>query len=344
MATEGGTGNSAVAQSEIESRLRDEPCAFGFFQAMRLLEKLLPDRRPVGGFGNPSSEVVRMAARPSLSFPASEIQSLRWVSDQAPLLEVNFLGMTGIQGPLPQWYTALVLERLSAGDASLRDFLDIFNHRCLSLFYSAWQKYRFGVAYERGDRDKFFMNLLALLGLGTPGLTGQQGVLDEALIFYSGLLAQHQRSSGALVQLLSDYFEVPIEVEQFIGAWYRLSPDNQCCMEDGECLSQKLGNGAVLGDETWDQQSRVRIKVGPLTLAQYQEFLPTGSAFKQLQALTRFYSNDEFDYEIQLILEREQVPRCNLGPEDDDAPQLGWVSWVKSEQMTRNPADTILAV
>src|SRR5579864_8904829 len=161
MATEGRTSNSAVANSEIESRLRHEPCEFEFFQAMRLLERLLPDCRPVGEFGDPSSEVVRMGAHPSLAFPASEIQSLRWENDQSPSMEVNFLGMTGIQGPLPQWYTAVVLEQLSAGDASLRDFLDIFNHRFLSLFYKAWQKYRFGVAYERGDRDKFFLNLLA---------------------------------------------------------------------------------------------------------------------------------------------------------------------------------------
>ena len=33
-------------------------------------------------------------------------------------------------------------------DYALRDFLDIFNHRALSLFYRAWQKYRFPFAYE----------------------------------------------------------------------------------------------------------------------------------------------------------------------------------------------------
>jgi type VI secretion system protein ImpH len=344
MATKGGTGNPAVANIEIESRLRHEPCAFEFFQAMRLLERFFPDRLPVGGFGLPSSEVVRMATHPSLAFPASEIQSLQWDTDQNPLMSVNFMGMTGLQGPLPLWYTEMALQQLRSGDASLRDFLDIFNHRTLSLFYRAWQKYRFGIGYERGDRDTFFVNLLALIGLGTPGLIGHQGIFDEALIFYSGLLAQHQRSQGALEQLLSDYFEIPVEVDQFIGAWYRLAPDIQCRMDDDEFPSQELGKGAVLGDETWDQQSRVRIKLGPLSLAQYHEFLPTGSAFKQLQALTRFYSNDELDYEIQLILQREEVPGCALGPELDRAPQLGWVSWVKSEEMSMNPADTILSL
>jgi type VI secretion system protein ImpH len=342
MATEGWAVEPAVANIEIESLLRNEPCAIEFFQAIRLLERLFPDRQPVGGFGHSSSETVRMATHSSLTFPASEIQSLQWDGVHIPLMRVNFMGMTGLQGPLPLWYTELLLGQVRSGDTSLRDFLDVFNHRSLSLFYRAWQKYRFGVAYERGDRDAFFVNLLALIGLGTPGLIGQQEIIDEALIYYSGLLGQHQRSAGALEQILSDYFEVPVEVHQFIGAWYRLAPEIQCRMDDEELSSQELGRGAVLGDETWDHQSRVRVKIGPLSLAQYREFLPTGSAFKQLQALTQFYSNNQFDYEIQLILQREEVPRCSLGPEHDGSPQLGWVSWVKSDEMNRSPSDTIL--
>lgn len=342
MATEGGAVNPAVAYSEIESRLREEPFVFEFFQAMRLLEKLLPDRSPVGGFGPPSEEVVRMGAHPSLTFPASQIQSLRWDEDQPPFMNVNFMGMTGIQGPLPQWYTATILEQLRAGDATLRDFLDLFNHRSLSLFYRSWQKYRFGVAYERGDRDKFFLNLLALIGLGTPGLPEKQSVVDEALIFYAGLLAQHQRSAAAFEQLLSDYFDVHVEIDQLVGGWYRLDLDTQCCMDETDTPSQELGKGAVLGDETWDQHSRVRIKLGPLSLAQYLEFLPSGSAYEPLRALTRFYSNEEFEFEIQLILRRDEVPRCELGAKEDGAPRLGWVTWVKSKEMERDPADAVL--
>ncbi|HEV2522876.1 MAG TPA: type VI secretion system baseplate subunit TssG [Candidatus Acidoferrales bacterium] len=344
MASEGGAVNPAVAGSEIEARLREEPFTFEFFQAMRLLERLLPDRAPVGGFGHPSAEVVRLGAHPSLAFPASEIQSLQWEDGKAPSLSVNFMGMTGVQGALPQWYTALVLEQLRSGDSTLRSFLDIFNHRSLSLFYRAWQKYRFAVTYERGDRDRFFLNLLALIGLATPGLSARQAVEDEALIFYAGLLAPHQRSAAALEQLLSDYFDVPAEVDQLVGGWYRLDPNTQCCMDGTETPSQELGKGAVLGDETFDQHSRIRIRLGPLSLAQYLEFLPSGSAFKPLQALTRFYSNEEFEFEIQLILQHDEVPRCELGAEEDAAPRLGWVTWVKSEGMERDPADTVLAL
>jgi type VI secretion system protein ImpH len=100
--------------------------------------------------------------------------------------------------------------------------------------------------------------------------------------------------------------------------------------------------GAVVGDEVWDQTARVRVKIGPLSLAQYKEFLPTGSAFEPLRALTRFFSNDEFDFEIQLILKRHEVPRCELGAEAENAPALGWTTWGKTREMTRDVADTIL--
>jgi type VI secretion system protein ImpH len=344
MVTEGRPVNSVITNTELESRLREEPFTFEFFQAMRLLEKLLPDRLPVGGFGRPSEEVARLGAHPSLAFPASEIQSLQWNEGQAPFLRVNFMGLTGPQGPLPQWYTATVLEQLRSGDATLRDFLDIFNHRSLSLFYRAWQKYRFGVGYERGDRDNFFLNLLALIGLGTPGLPERQFIADEALIFYAGLLAPHSRSAAALEQLLTDYFDVHVEVEQLVGGWYRLDQNTQCCMDETETPSQQLGKGAVLGDEIWDRHSRVRIKLGPLSFAQYLEFLPSGSAYKPLQSLTKFYSNDEFEFEIQLILRHDEVPRCELGATEDMAPRLGWVTWLKSGPIDRDPADTVLTL
>ncbi len=342
MAAEGRALDPAVADREIEARLRKEPFAFEFFQAMRLLERAMPNRQPVGGFGSPSNEAARIGTHSSLAFPASEIQSLQWEEGKPPFLEVNFMGLTGLQGPLPVWFTATVLERVRAGDTTLKDFLNIFNHRSISLFYRAWQKYRFDVAYERGERDKFFLDLLALIGLGTQGLPSRQEVVDEALIYYAGLLARHQRSALALEQLLGDYFEVPVQIEQLVGAWYDLDADTLCCLDGSESPAQELGKGAVVGDQTWDQHSRVRIKLGPVSLERYQDFLPSGSAYKPLQALVRFYSNEELEFEVQLILDRDDVPACTLGIEGGEAPQLGWVTWVKSGTMGRNPSDTIL--
>ena len=106
--------------------------------------------------------------------------------------------------------------------------------------------------------------------------------------------------------------------------------------------SEQLGFGAVVGDEVWDQTARVRIKIGPLSLEQYQDFLPQGSAFASLRALTNFFSNGEFDFEIQLILDRRDVPPCELGAEGESAPQLGWHTYIKTRPMKVDASETIL--
>ena len=186
------------------------------------------------------------------------------------------------------------------------------------------------MACERGERDLFSRHLLSLLGLGTEGMRDRQTVSDDLLIYYSGLLAQRPRSAQALQQILSDYFDVPVAIEQFSGGWYRLDPETQCRLAEENTDSGELGFGAVVGDEMWNQQSRVRIVFGPLSLERYADFLPDGQSFKPLQSWVRFFSNGEWDFELKLILDREQVPACTLGADGIPAPQLGWVSWVKS--------------
>jgi type VI secretion system protein ImpH len=342
VATPSGTRDLALARRDLETRLQAEPFCFEFFQAVRLLERFSPARKPAGRFYHPATEAVRFGAHPSLSFPASEIQSLVWREAKAPMMTVNFIGLFGPQGVLPLYYTELVMERLRERDTTMRDFFDLFNHRIISLFYQAWEKHRLPIAHEQGEMGRFSQLLLALIGLGTPGLQQRQKVPDDSLIFYGGLLAQQPRSAAALRQLLTDYFGIPVEIEQFVGSWCRLDPETQCRMEEGSGYSDELGVGAVIGDEVWEPQSRVRIKLGPLSLTQYLGFLPDGTAYAPLKAITKFFSGDGLDFEVQLILERRQAPPCELGAEGDAAPRLGWVTWMKSAAMGRDPADTVL--
>lgn len=330
--------------SEIEALLRAEPYRFEFFQAIRLLERLLPDRKPIGRFTHPSEEVARTGSYPSLGFPASEIQYVDWSQDAAPFVAVNFMGTTGPQGPLPHFYTTFILERLRSGDKTLRDFLDLFHHRMISFFYQAWEKYRFAISYERGERDRFSHHLLDLIGLGTPGLQNRLDVPDDAFLFFAGTLGQRPRSARALELLLMDYFDVSVEVVQLVGGWFRLDEITGCCLGERETASEQLGIGSVVGDEVWNQQARARIRIGPVDLDQYLDFLPNGSAYQPLRALLRFWTNEEIDFELQLVLQREEVPVCQLGGEGPGMPQLGWVTWMKSIPMDRDPQDTILDV
>ena len=342
MAATSRTEGADLDRSPLEQALHDDACSFEFFQGVTLLQRLLDARQPVGRFSNPESEAVHFRVNNQLAFPASQIHEIEWSENSPPQMAVNFMGLTGPLGVLPYCYTEQILDRLRAKDKALQSFLDIFHHRIISFFFRAWEKYRFPVTYDLGDEDLFTHHLLDLMGLGTPGLPDRQAVPDKVLLHFTGLLAKQTRSAAALEAILASYFEVPVEIEQFAGAWYRLDRGTQCRLDDNRSESQQLGCGAVVGDEIWNRQSRVRIKLGPLTLAQYLQFLPDGSAFAPLQAITKFFSNDEFEFEVQLILRRAEVPSCDVGVDTAASPRLGWVSWLKSQALKRDPEDTIL--
>lgn len=323
--------------------IEDEPTSFAFFQAVRVLERLESERVPVGGFGDPEAEVVRFAAHTSMAFPPSEIRAITRSADGAPQMTVNFMGLTGPAGALPLHYTQLVTERTRARDTALRDFFDLFHHRAISLFYRAWARYRSaGAAPGEAEADRIQHHLLDLMGLGTPGLANRPELPVAPLLAYAGLLGMQGRSAVALEALVSDYFGVPVEVEQFVGGWYPLDLPTQCALGDESCESTQLGLGAVAGDEVWDQQAKARIRIGPVSRAQYEQFLPGAPAHAALRGLVDFFGGDQIDFEVQLVMEGEDVPPCVLGDPAVPAPTLGWCAWLNTAPLGRNPDETIL--
>jgi type VI secretion system protein ImpH len=335
---------AGVRLPEVERLLREQPHSFGFFQAVRLLERLQPNRSRVGGFDDPDREVVRFGVPPHLAFPASEIQQLELNDDAPSMMRVNFFGLTGAQGVLPHVFTLLAQDRLRSRDAALVDFLDIFHHRLLSLFYQAWRKYRFTVAREDASDDHLSDHLLDLIGLGLTAARDRQDVADEALVYRAGLLAPQPRGAASLQQLLEDYFRVPVEVEQFVGGWHGLDVRDRCAVGAAEDAGNVLG-GAVVGDEIWDAQARVRIRLGPLERNQFDAFLPGGAAHRELTALLRFFSHDQFEFDAQLVLAADDVPGIRFDDADTSAPpRLGWSTWIRNAPRMRDADETVLTL
>lgn len=323
--------------------LESRPTSFSFFQAVRVLESVHPDRSPVGGMEDPENEVVRFSAHPSLGFGASEIQGLQPDDEGGPpVMSVNFMGLVGPEGILPLEYTRLVGERVQARDTALRAFLDIFHHRIVSLFYKAWRKYRFLEQRERGEEDVVTTHMLDVAGLSLATQRQLPEVDVPGLAGYAGLLAVQPRSALALEQLLEDYFQVPAGVEQFIGGWYPLRAVDQCEIGDEDRSSSRLGLGALAGDEVWDPQAAVRITLGPLTLERYRSLLPGQPACDALAALLRFFGHGEYEYEVRLVLEADEVPGVHLGADDD--PRLGWTTWLRTKPLPRPADQTIFRI
>jgi type VI secretion system protein ImpH len=229
----------------------------------------------------------------------------------------------------------------------LREFLDLFNHRLISFFYRAWEKHHFAVAFERAVSrqegvDRFSQYLFDLIGMGTQGLRGRLEVEDETLLFYDGLLAQHPRSASALQGVLTDYFKVPVEVRQFIGQWLSLSEGNRSRLGPRPA-NNALGLNAVAGSRVWDQQAKFTLRLGPLTYGEFCQFFPDREAFRQLVGIARFSAGQESDFDVQLILKAAEVPGCRLGETSGFAPRLGWSTWLKTGEFSRDAQDTVFA-
>jgi type VI secretion system protein ImpH len=341
MATQSGRTDPSLEQLLFEEGYR-----FDFFQAVRVLERLHPERLPIGRDAVPSKEAVRIRSHVSLTFPPSAIYEVTPPEDGSgpSQMTVAFMGLAGLLGVLPRHYTELLLERMRYKDFALRDFLDIFNHRIISLFYRAWEKYRFPIAYERarsgGDGyDPFSLFLFHIVGMGTGGLRNRIKASDEALVYYGGLVAQQPRSASALEAILADFFGVPVTVKQFIGAWLPLDEQNRTRVGKNNC---RLGIDAMVGSRAWDQQAGFRLVMGPLRFEEFRRFLPDRASFGPLADLTRLLVGLTLDFDVQLVLKAAEVPFCALKRPGPDALRLGWSSWLKTKEFSHDATDAVL--
>ena len=336
MAPESGKPNPSLEDLAFEEGFR-----FDFFQAVRLLESICPDRQQVGGSASPADEVVRFRSRVALAFPASAVEGIERTGEDAcgARMTVNFMGLAGVLGVLPWHYTEAILDRMRRRDFALGDFLDVFNHRLISLFYRAWEKYRFSIGFERNQRgggyDPFSLILFDLIGMGTEGLRGRVEFGDEATLFYAGLLGQHPRSASALGNILNDYFGVAVEVVQFVGQWLEITDENRTRLGEANNV---LAESAVAGTRIWDQQAKFRLRVGPLGAPEFGRMLPGGNACRPFIQMTRYCSGQEFDFDVQLVLKAPDVPSCRLG---DANARLGFSTWLKTGEFERD-ADQVV--
>ncbi len=337
------------------------PRRFGFFQAVRILEwaerKVGPRQVPrglVGTLADPREEIVRFRAQQSLSFPTTEIEALETQAADTggtrpggpPEMTVSFFGLTGPSGVLPLHYTALTVRSLRQKSFSLRDFFDLFNHRLVALFMRAGTKYRLPLAYERSAQpgaDPVSAVLRGIVGLGTKSVQNRLRSGDETVLHYSGLYGHFPRSAAGLEAILSDYFQRPVQVEQFHGRWITLSRDEQTALPSREAPDGaygELGGGATIGARAWDVQGSFRLHIGPLDYDQFLKFMPDGEDLKRLVELTELYVGSNLVFDVKLTLRREAVPKLRLA-DGAGRPRLGWNTWIATAPPPRHVSDAV---
>ncbi|MDR0780527.1 MAG: type VI secretion system baseplate subunit TssG [Pseudomonadales bacterium] len=335
------------------------PERYGFFQAVRLL--LLHGQRGERRLHVPA-ELLRFGATAHLAFPATEIAAL----DPAPATEhaapqrmlVEFMGLTGPSGILPRHYTEWLIALRQARDPAARDFLDLFNHRLIALFWQAWARHQSAISAEF-DGVGVQRYVYDLVGLGTPklyaglgltraGLYSRKASTDAASVdqpsadkpprlpapalgYYAGLIAKYPHSAGSLSQVMSDYLGAPVTVESCVGTWQSVPSADRTRLGR---TAATLGRDCLVGSRYWDRQTTLRLRVGPLSGRRFDALIPRGGGASGLLdgavELARFMTGLALDLRIALNVIPSEAPTLapSANPHAPRRPRLGWNTWL----------------
>lgn len=330
---------SPQSDHRLEQQLSQQPYDYGFFQALRRLECLFKENPRLGTALKCQQEPIRIGQNPSLAFAPSSLASYKQGEPgRAPRLQVNFFGLLGPNGPMPLHMTEYTYERLHHfGDFTLSRFLDIFHHRMLSLFYRAWADAQPTVSYDRPDSDRFSDYLATLMGIGLPGLRNRTTLPDRSKIFFAGHFAQQNGNAEGLRHILSEYLQLPVVIEEFVGKWITIPEEFRFVLGDS-AETASLGQTMLLGAESWSVEEGIRIVIGPVNLADFQRLQPGGRSLACLSDIVRQYIGDQLQWDVQVILNKQFLPPFELSYYGE----LGRSLWLYSETPQDDVADLII--
>jgi type VI secretion system protein ImpH len=312
---------------------------YDFFELLRRLEQR---RGLFGHSGTADREPARLGQHVRLSFSARDVVKFQDASEKAPArVTVANLGLLGPEGPMPLHLTRWVLDRLSqrwftgadaeqTSDTTFVDFVNILQHRMIALFYRAWADAHPAVQVERSVGGRVRAMLEAMAGIGLPGT--QDPELDTVRLRQAGSLANQVDGAERLTLFLATAFKVPVEIKEFVAAWITIPAALQSRI--GKAYAA-LGGGATIGPRIFSRQSRIELRVGPLSLDDFKSFLPGERRLALFKKAVRDMIGEALDVDLRIVLAREAVPAPKMG-----TIQLGRTCWL-SRPAEKGDADDL---
>jgi type VI secretion system protein ImpH len=321
--------------SSLSRTIFEEGYHLEFCQAVHLLQNWLGGAR-LGELGPPGRERVRLRPDETLRFSPSDIRKIERVAENPSqaAITVNFMGLYGVSAPTPVYLTEMI--GIAGDDAApLVHFLDIFNHRVLSLFFRAWLKYRFPYRYEPGAKDRFSGFVLAFVGLNEPVTHTLTELPVHRLLKYVGLASPLTRSPVNLQRVISDYFGgLPVAVREYVRRWVTIPREQRNLLG---AANSTLGKNLSVGERVPDRDGKFRVEIGPVGFDKYLGLLPETRKFHDLCAMIRVWSFERYDFDVEIEIRHEEVPPSRFDP--GSPPQLGRTSWVVTPEtgLRENP-------
>jgi type VI secretion system protein ImpH len=329
---------------------------FDFYYALRHIDAAIAGAVPLGRAARPRDEPIRLTQQPSLVFAPTALHQYKpgVAAHGLGRLSVHHFGLFGPNGALPQHLTEYVQERiLHSKDETIARFCDIFQHRMILLFYRAWADCQAVTSLDRPDRDAFGRYAASLVGLGQASLRDRDSVPDHLKLHHAGHLARQTRNAEGLVRPLAALLRIPVAVQEYCLQWLTLAVGERTRLTsvalagakaknriEVGAASSRLGQGAIAGAKVPDAQHKFRLRLGTMSLGEFERYLPGGVRFFQVRDWVRNYLGVELAWDARLLLKRDEVPAARLGVYG----QLGWTSWLGMPpgRRTRDAGDVLL--
>jgi type VI secretion system protein ImpH len=332
VATGGRTGADDLTHY---AQLQANPQTYHLFQALRIIEAQHRERPRFGQSRRSAQDPVRLGQEAELAFPTSTIAEFGPDRQGQMRLSNRSFGLFGPQGPLPLHMTEYARNRRrNERDTTLIAFADMLTHRLLGLFYRTWAAGQPAPSFDRPEQDGFERKVAALSGYNARGLYDRDAMPDMAKRHFAGHLASGTKTAEGLVSILSAFFAAPVHLQQFVGSWLDLEPDDRWQL--GKPAG--LGRATSIGTRVWSRAAKFRILVGPLSLADYKRLLPGQGSLERLEAIVRNHVGDALDWDVNLILRAADVPRVALGGAH---AALGHTTWVGLRREGGRDADDL---
>ncbi len=316
------TGSLEPQKTAASQELAAHMANSQFFQLVHLIGLLHDDVNKMGAGQDPARESIRFRATRSLSFGAGDISQIHYDAAAERFdIRVNFLGLYGPSSPLPPFNTERIIEQDEAPSA-LEDFLDLFNHRLITLLFQIWRKSRYHVRYAPKARDPISRRFLALCGFPVESRDEIGGVPRSALLPHVGLLSLYSNSAEAAASILSNCLKVNCKVEEYVMRRVHIEAAEQMALG---VRNTTLGEDVVLGEEVDDDLGKFTLRLGPATSQELEPFMPGGARHHEIPALLSMIIRDplEWDLEFEFISESIQAGRL-------EGARLGETFWLAS--------------
>jgi len=301
---------SLSAPARLIAQLGDRLPYIHFYRFCQLLEKSQPDAPVIGSDWQVRQEPIRFRPHPGMGFPSSEIKALE-LPDQPhlpPTIRVTFMGLYGVESPLPTPYIDDITQRREGYEATA-DFLDIFNHRLITQYYRIWRKYSYPATFEEGGKDRTSQYLLGLVGLGIEGCAENIATpVSRFLALLPVMLLPGRTAQGltSLVRLLAPETQAQI--------WHhdkrRIALNKPLTMSVRQPVTLK--HRPVMGSWATDVNSQVLLRLTSSSPEEVRGWLPGGYLHTDLMALLNVYLGARLDVRLQLCVDRHLLPEATL--------------------------------